>query len=42
MKKAPIPRGEKKRLAALHALGMLETAREERFDRITRIARHRF
>ncbi|MHA3771026.1 PAS domain S-box protein [Verrucomicrobiota bacterium sgz303538] len=34
----PIPANEAERLAALHALGVLDTLREERFDRITRLA----
>jgi GAF domain-containing protein len=38
MQNAPIPKNEKSRLASLHALGLLDTAPEERFDRITRIA----
>jgi GAF domain-containing protein len=38
MQNAPIPRNEKKRLASLHSLGLLDTAPEERFDRITRVA----
>ncbi len=37
MQKAPIPSGEKKRLAALKALNMLDTPYEERFDRITKL-----
>jgi len=36
--KAPIPRGEAQRLAALHELDLLDTEAEERFDRITRLA----
>lgn len=35
---APIPDDEASRLAALHALGILDTPPEERFDRFTRIA----
>ena len=35
---APIPPDELQRLAALHALGLLDTPAEERFDRLTRIA----
>src|SRR5260221_10690047 len=34
---APIPRNDAERLKALHALGQLDTAPEERFDRITRL-----
>src|SRR5262245_57367454 len=37
-KGAPIPADEASRLAALHALGILYTPAEERFDRITRLA----
>ncbi|WP_341325975.1 PAS domain S-box protein [Methylotuvimicrobium sp. KM2] len=33
------PRTETERLAALHALGILDTGPEERFDRLTRLAR---
>ena len=36
---APLPANEKDRLAALHALKILDTAPEERFDRITRMAK---
>jgi len=35
---APIPPNEAQRLEALRALGLLDTAPEERFDRITRLA----
>src|SRR3989344_4910299 len=38
MKQAPIPKNEKERLISLHALGLLDTKPEERFDRITRTA----
>jgi phosphoribosyl 1,2-cyclic phosphodiesterase len=34
---APIPPDEEQRLAALHALGLLDTPAEERFDRLTRV-----
>ncbi|HQX60783.1 MAG TPA: MBL fold metallo-hydrolase [Burkholderiaceae bacterium] len=34
----PIPQQEMRRLAALHALEILDTPAEERFDRITRLA----
>ena len=34
----PYPENETRRLAALHALRILDTPPEERFDRITRIA----
>ena len=37
-----IPLDEEKRLAALHALNVLDTLPEERFDRLTRLARHMF
>jgi diguanylate cyclase (GGDEF)-like protein len=39
---APMPPDEDRRLAALHALHLLETDREERFDRITRLAQRVF
>ena len=35
---APKPVDEAQRMAALHALGVLDTPPEERFDRITRVA----
>ena len=35
---APIPPDEIQRVAALHALGLLDTPAEERFDRLTRVA----
>lgn len=38
----PEPNDEKKRVAALHALGLLDTPPEERFDRITRLAQRTF
>lgn len=37
-RKAPLPQDEEKRLAAVHSLGLLDTAAEERFDRHARIA----
>lgn len=37
-RKAPLPQDEEKRLAAVHGLGLLDTAAEERFDRHARIA----
>jgi phosphoribosyl 1,2-cyclic phosphodiesterase/DNA-binding response OmpR family regulator len=40
--KAPVPADEDRRLAALHGLGLLDTAAEERFDRLTRLACHVF
>jgi CheY-like chemotaxis protein len=36
--RAPLPPDEEMRLAALRALGLLDSATEERFDRITRLA----
>jgi diguanylate cyclase (GGDEF)-like protein len=39
---APKPPDEERRLAALHALNLLDTEREERFDRITRLAQRVF
>ena len=38
----PIPQNEVERLDALHDLGLLDTPREERFDRLCRIAAHVF
>jgi PAS domain S-box-containing protein len=38
MPAAPLPANEPRRLAALHALNVLDTPPEERFDRITRLA----
>ncbi|HUB68465.1 MAG TPA: response regulator [Candidatus Methylacidiphilales bacterium] len=38
MPAAPLPSNEPRRLAALHALNVLDTPPEERFDRITRLA----
>jgi len=38
MSAAPIPANETQRLASLRALNLLDTAPEERFDRITRLA----
>ena len=40
MLKPPIPTDEAARLHALHALDILDTPAEERFDRLTRIAQH--
>ena len=34
---APVPTNDAERLAELHALGVLDTPSEERFDRITRL-----
>ena len=39
---AAIPEDEALRLKALHSLGLLDTPREERFDRLTRIAARMF
>ena len=38
MQEGPIPLDEERRIALLHSLGILDTAPEERFDRITRLA----
>ncbi len=38
MNSMPLAENEDQRLAALHALGILDTPAEERFDRITRLA----
>ncbi len=40
--RAKVPVGEMRRLAALHSLAILDTPPEERFDRLTRIARAAF
>ena len=42
MKQADIPLNEKKRLQTLQSLGVLDTPNEERFDRITRMAKKMF
>ncbi len=42
MEEAQIPEDEERRLAALRALGLLDTPAEERFDRITRMAQRLF
>ncbi len=42
MKEAPKPADEERRLGALHALNLLDTEPEERFDRITRLAQRVF
>ncbi len=39
---APVPADDARRVRALHALGVLDTAPEERFDRVTRLARRMF
>jgi GAF domain-containing protein len=38
MKKAPIPKNEKKRLEAVHKMAILDTKPEKRFDRLTKEA----
>lgn len=42
MKEAPKPADEERRIGALHALNLLDTEPEERFDRITRLAQRVF
>ena len=42
MEKAPIPKFEKERICALEGLKLLDTATEERFDKITQKAIERF
>ncbi|GAB2505782.1 GGDEF domain-containing protein [Arenimonas alkanexedens] len=42
MKPAPLPPDERSRLETLRALNLLDTAPEERFDRLTRMARRMF
>ncbi len=42
LKKPDLPSNEASRLETLHALNILDTPREERFDRVTRLARHLF
>jgi len=42
MKKPPKPADEATRIDTLHALGILDTAHEERFDRLTRLAKRLF
>ncbi len=42
MEAADLPADEDKRIATLHALNVLDTPREERFDRLTRMARRMF
>jgi len=42
MKNAPLPHDESQRLEALYALEILDTPKEERFDRLTRIAQSCF
>lgn len=38
MQLPPLPSDESSRIAALHALNILDTPREDRFDRLTRLA----
>lgn len=40
MPPAPLPDDEDRRLASVHRLNILDTPAEERFDRLSRIARH--
>ena len=42
MQSPPIPQNERERLAALNALDLLDTPSEERFDRLTRLAKQLF
>ncbi len=42
MQPAPLPRDESGRIATLHALRLLDTEPEQRYDRLTRIARSMF
>jgi diguanylate cyclase (GGDEF)-like protein len=42
MPPAPLPENESQRLRSLHALDILDTPPEERFDRLTRVARRLF
>lgn len=42
MKKPDIPADESSRIATLHSLNLLDTSPEERFDRLTRLARRIF
>jgi hypothetical protein len=42
MKKPDIPQNEKKRLETLRSLDVLDTQAEERFDRLTRMAKRMF
>lgn len=42
MQAAPFPPNEKSRITALHLLNILDTQPEERFDRLTRMARRLF
>ena len=38
---APLPSDEQERIAALHELGILDTATEERFDRLVRFVKQK-
>ena len=42
MKKPDTPKNEEKRLSALRSLNVLDTPTEERFERLTRLAKHMF
>ncbi len=42
MKKPDIPQDEEVRLKTLRSLGVLDTSPEERFDRLTRMAKRMF
>lgn len=42
MPSAPLPENEAQRIRALHALQLLDTAPDERFDRLTRLAQRLF
>lgn len=42
MQAAPLPQDEKSRITALHLLNILDTQPEERFDRLTRMAKRLF
>src|SRR5215475_887856 len=42
MVEAPKPPDEERRIAALHTLNLLDSEKEERFDRITRLAQRVF
>jgi GAF domain-containing protein len=42
MQTPPVPPDENARIAVLHALNILDTPPEERFDRLTRLARRAF
>ena len=42
MQKPDIPQNEETRLKSLHSLNILDTSKEERFDRLTRLAKRMF